>query len=301
MAAIELEGIEKSYGSIEVLKGVTFSVEKGEIYGVLGPNGAGKTTTFRIILGLLRQDSGSIAVDGDKHQNSKEIRRKIGYLPADVNFYEDMTARQNLRYFSDLADTDPDFEELLELAGISEDADRNVSGFSTGMKKRLGIAQSLVKDPEIIIYDEPTTGLDPEGKRKFRKHVEKINREKGKTVLVSSHITSEIEPLCDRFGILHEGVIKASGTHEELSEGSNETTGVKIQVKNLRKAEEALGESPEEIEDETKIRDGSVILENPDHREQLLQQLLETEAGIKSVEPRKETLEKAYLRITGDA
>ncbi len=301
MAAIELEGIEKSYGSIEVLKGVTFSVEKGEIYGVLGPNGAGKTTTFRIILGLLRQDSGSIAVDGDKHQNSKKIRRKIGYLPADVNFYEDMTARQNLRYFSDLADTDPDFEELLELAGISEDADRNVSGFSTGMKKRLGIAQSLVKDPEIIIYDEPTTGLDPEGKRKFRKHVEKINREKGKTVLVSSHITSEIEPLCDRFGILHEGVIKASGTHEELSEGSNETTGVKIHVKNLRKAEEALGGSPEEIEDETKIRDGAVILENPDHREQLLQQLLETEAGIKSVEPRKETLEKAYLRITGDA
>jgi len=301
MAAIELEGIEKSYGSIEVLKGVTFSVEKGEIYGVLGPNGAGKTTTFRIILGLLRQDSGSIAVDGDKHQNSKEIRRKIGYLPADVNFYEDMTARQNLRYFSDLADTNPDFEELLELAGISEDADRNVSGFSTGMKKRLGIAQSLVKDPEIIIYDEPTTGLDPEGKRKFRKHVEKINREKGKTVLVSSHITSEIEPLCDRFGILHEGVIKASGTHEELSEGSNETTGVRIQVKNLGKAEEALGGSPEEIEDETKIRDGAVILENPDHREQLLQQLLETEAGIKSVEPRKETLEKAYLRITGDA
>ena len=300
MAAIELEGIEKSYGSIEVLKGVTFSVEKGEIYGVLGPNGAGKTTTFRIILGLLRQDSGSIAVDGDKHQNSKDIRRKIAYLPADVNFYEDMTARQNLRYFSDLADTDPDFEELLELAGISEDADRNVSGFSTGMKKRLGIAQSLVKDPEIIIYDEPTTGLDPEGKRKFRKHVEKINREKGKTVLVSSHITSEIEPLCDRFGILHEGVIKASGTHEELSEGSNETTGIKILVKNLRKAEEALGESPDEVEDETKIRDGAVILENPDRREQLLQQLLETEAGIKSVEPRKETLEKAYLRITGD-
>jgi ABC-2 type transport system ATP-binding protein len=295
---IELEDVEKSYGSLKVLKGVNFSVEQGEIYGVLGPNGAGKTTLFRTILGLLKQDSGKIFIDGEEHDRSKAIKEKIGYLPADVNFYEDMTARENLRFFADLAEADPDFEELLELTGILEDADRNVSEFSTGMKKRLGIAQSLIKDPKIIIYDEPTTGLDPEGKRKFRKHVEKINREKEKTVIVSSHITTEIEPLCDRFGVLNEGVIQVSGTKQELSSHAGSQLKLEIETGEPEEAVELLEElgvdaSAEEEKVEAALED--------DRRPEIFQELLEEDIEVRSFELEEETLETAYLKLTGEA
>jgi ABC-2 type transport system ATP-binding protein len=298
VSMIELEDVEKSYGSLKVLKGVNFSVEEGEIYGVLGPNGAGKTTLFRTILGLLKQDSGKIFIDGEEHDRSKAIKEKIGYLPADVNFYEDMTARENLRFFADLAEADPDFEELLELTGILEDADRNVSEFSTGMKKRLGIAQSLIKDPKIIIYDEPTTGLDPEGKRKFRKHVEKINREKEKTVIVSSHITTEIEPLCDRFGVLHEGVIQVSGTKQELSSHAGSQLKLQIETGEPVEAVELLEElgidaSAEEEKVEAALED--------DRRPEIFQELLEEDIEVRSFDLEEETLETAYLKLTGEA
>jgi ABC-2 type transport system ATP-binding protein len=292
---IELEEVEKSYGSHDVLKGVSFSVEEGEIYGVLGPNGAGKTTLFRTILGLLRQDAGTISIDGEEHDRGKEIKGKIGYLPADVNFYEDMTARENLRYFADLADAEPDFEELLELVGILEDADRNVGEYSTGMKKRLGIAQSLINDPKIIIYDEPTTGLDPEGKRKFRKHVEKINQEKGKTVLVSSHITTEIEPLCDRFGVLYEGEIDASGTKEELSSHAGRELDLSIGTEQTGKAAEILEDLG--IGSETGEEEVRAVLEE-DRRDEIFQRLLEEDIDVKKFDLEEETLETAYLKLT---
>lgn len=295
---IELEDVEKSYGSHEVLEDVSFSVEEGEIYGVLGPNGAGKTTLFRTILGLLKQDGGRIVIDGEEHDRSKAIKEKIGYLPADVNFYEGMTARQNLHYFAELADADPDFEELLELVGILEDADRKVGNFSTGMKKRLGIAQSLIKDPKIIIYDEPTTGLDPEGKRKFRKHVEKINREKDKTVIVSSHITTEIEPLCDRFGVLHEGRIKVSGTKEELSSHAGSELELSIGTEDTEKTLEIIQDLG--VDGEASEEKVLVSLEE-DRRNEIFQRLLEEDIDVRTFDLKEETLETAYLKITEES
>lgn len=297
MPLIELEGVEKSYGDYEVLKGVTFEVEDGEIYGLLGPNGVGKTTLFQTFIGLLKQDAGQIRINGEEHDRGKEIKSKIGYLPSDISFYENMTARNNLRFFADLANTDPDFEELLELVGLSDEADRNVGEFSTGMKKRLGIAQSLLKNPDIIIYDEPTTGLDPEGKRNFRKHVEKINQERGLTVIISSHITTEISPLCGRFGVLYDGHIVASGTREELNAQTESDLEVCIESEDTDRLEKVL----EDLGYEYRLNRGEAVVPvEDDIRSELFHELVENSVNIKSFQLKEETLETAYLKLTGE-
>ncbi|MFB6100457.1 MAG: ABC transporter ATP-binding protein [Candidatus Nanohalobium sp.] len=300
MAKIQLEGVEKSYGSHEVLKGLDLSVEEGELFGLLGPNGVGKTTLFQTVIGLLREDDGKVVIDGEEHTGGKEIRSKIGYLPSDISFYGSMSARENLKYFARLAGTEPDFDELLELVGLENDAHRSPADFSTGMKKRLGIAQSLIKDPEIIIYDEPTTGLDPEGKRSFRKHAEKINREKGKTIIISSHITTEIEPLCDRFGIMKDGVIVASGTKAELGAEVDSDLGILVEAENPETLEEVLEECELDIDYELDGESAEVKSED-DIRSELFDLLLENDVDVKTFEIEEETLKTAFMKLTEEA
>ena len=300
VAKIELENVKKSYGSNEVLKGFNLEVEEGEIFGLLGPNGVGKTTLFQTVIGLLRQDDGTIQIDGEEHAGGKEIRKKIGYLPSDISFYGSMTAKENLEYFAQLAGTEPDIDELIELVGLKDDADRNPKDFSTGMKKRLGIAQSLIKDPEIIIYDEPTTGLDPEGKRRFREHAEKINREKGKTMIISSHITTEIEPLCDRFGIMKDGEIVASGTKAELGEEIDSDLGILIEARDTDKVEEVLKSSNLEIQVESE-KEEVVVKSEKDVRSEIFNLLVENDIEVKTFEIEEETLETAFMKLTGEA
>ncbi len=295
MTVIELEGVEKSYGDLKVLKGIDLEVGSGEIFGILGPNGVGKTTLFQTIIGLLKQDSGKIKINGELNDHSKELKRKIGYLPSDVSFYEDRSARKNLEFFSDLADTDPDIDSLLEMAGLENDASRKVGEFSTGMKKRLGIAQSLIKDPEIIIYDEPTTGLDPEGKKEFKDLVRKINSEGEKTIVISSHITTEIDSLCDRFAILKDGKVVASGTKEELGDISDTDYRILIETREPEKVEEILEEDKRDFE---RNKDRLTVRTREDIRNQLFQKFTEEEIDIKKIELKEETLETTYLRLT---
>jgi len=295
MTVIELEGVKKSYGDLKVLKGIDLEVGSGEIFGILGPNGVGKTTLFQTIIGLLKQDSGKIKINGELNDHSKELKRKIGYLPSDVSFYEDRSARKNLEFFSDLADTDPDIDSLLEMAGLENDASRKVGEFSTGMKKRLGIAQSLIKDPEIIIYDEPTTGLDPEGKKEFKDLVRKINSEGEKTIVISSHITTEIDSLCDRFAILKDGKVVASGTKEELGDISDTDYRILIETREPEKVEEILEEDKRDFE---RNKDRLTVRTREDIRNQLFQKFTEEEIDIKKIELKEETLETTYLRLT---
>lgn len=294
MAAIELEGVEKSYGDFEVLKGIDLEVEEGEIFGILGPNGVGKTTLFQTVLGLLQEDSGKVVIDGEEHDDSKAIKQKISYLPSDISFYGDMTARRNLEFFSELAETEPDIDELIELVELQDDADRKVGDFSTGMKKRLGIAQSLIKDPEIIIYDEPTTGLDPQGKKQFKDLARKVNEERGKTILISSHITTEIDTLCDRFAILKDGKVVASGTREELS-SSGEEDGILLEVEGAEKTEEIL----ERMEVEYEVVENRFRIRDKERNSEILEQLVEEDIEVKTFETEEETLETTYLRLTG--
>ena len=293
MPALELENVHKSYGKHQVLKGVNLSVEKGEIFGLLGPNGAGKTTLFQTVIGMLRHDKGAIKINDRPNNIGKEVKKEIGYLPSDINFYEDMDSVENLEFFAQLAETDPDIEQLLELVGLQDDKHRNVGEYSTGMKKRLGVAQALVKDPEIAIFDEPTTGLDPEGKNKFRHHIEKINEEKDMTIIISSHITTEISSLCDRFGILTEGVIKASGTKEELSDKVDSSNRTSVTVDSPEKAQEIFEEAEIDYS-----REGRKFLLETGEEQRMLDILYEEGVKIKSFESEEASLEAAYLNLT---
>ena len=299
VSAIKLEGVEKSYGSHKVLKGLDLEVSEGEIYGLLGPNGVGKTTLFQTVIGLLKEDDGKVLIDGEEHTVGKQIRSKIGYLPSDISFYGEMTAKENLEYFARIAGEDPDIDELIELVGLEDDADRSPADYSTGMKKRLGIAQSLIKDPEIIIYDEPTTGLDPEGKRKFRKHAEKINRERGKTIIISSHITTEIAPLCDRFGIMKDGEIVASGTKAELSNEVETDLGIEIKARDTEKLVETLEDSEKDLEVEQK-GDEVHVRHEEDIRSEIFELLLENSVEVEKFEIGEATLETAFMKLTGN-
>ncbi|MFP4038519.1 MAG: ABC transporter ATP-binding protein [Candidatus Nanohaloarchaea archaeon] len=290
MAVVELENVEKSYGKHRVLKGVNLAVEKGEIYGLLGPNGAGKTTLFQIMTGLLKEDSGEIRING-RSTDGKQVKRVVGYLPSDISFYDSMTAVENLQYLSRLADKEPDIEGLLQLVDLEEDRDRKVGDYSTGMKKRLGIAQALIKEPEIAIFDEPTTGLDPEGKNSFRKQVEKINQERDMTVIISSHITGEISPLCDRFGILTKGVIKASGTKEELTEKTGSSGKIQLKVENP-------GEAAETLEKYEFERDGKHFEVEADDYTKIVQQIVNSNAGLEEFSSEASSLESLYLELT---
>lgn len=293
MPVLELENVRKSYGSHKVLEGVDLDVEKGEIYGLLGPNGAGKTTLFQTVLGMLRHDEGSIKINGRPNNVGKEIKKEVGYLSADVSFYEDMDSVENLEFFAELAETDPDIDRLLELVGLEDDKHRKVGEYSTGMKKRLGVAQALVKDPEIAIFDEPTTGLDPEGKNKFRHHIEEINEEKDMTIIISSHITTEISSLCDRFGILTEGVIKASGTKKQLSEKIDSDNRTSVTVNSPEKSQEVLEENGVEYS-----REGRKFLLEAEDEQKVLNSLYEENVKIKSFESEEASLEAAYLNLT---
>ncbi len=281
MAGLELRGIHRSYGDIQVLKGVDLELREGETYGLLGPNGAGKTTLFRCMLGLLTPDSGQVLIDGEEFDFSREKRSQLGYLPSDVSFYGNLTAEENMRFFADLVDSPPSIDELLEQVGLAEDQGRKVKEFSTGMKKRLGIAQSLLRQPDIMVYDEPTTGLDPEGKKRFRRQIRRVTEDEEVTVLVSSHITGEIEPVCDRFGILADGEIQVSGTKQEISR--EEETRIQLS----KNPDESVG---------VDIEDGHVVVE-PDRTEAALQELIDAGAEVESVEPARETLEDVYMRV----
>jgi ABC-2 type transport system ATP-binding protein len=217
LTTVEIQDLSKSYDGYEAIQNLNMEIHEGEIYGLLGPNGAGKTTIFQTMMGQLKPTSGEVRILGeDAFKDTFEVSREVAFLPADIRFYDNLTARQNMEYLGKLVEEDPDIDRLLELVNLQDVADKKVSGFSHGMQKRLGIAQTLIKDPEIILFDEPTSGLDPERKEEFKDLVKRINREDGVTMIISSHILHELEDICDRIGILKDGNIEISGDTEDL-------------------------------------------------------------------------------------
>jgi len=218
---IEARGLGKRYGAVEALAGVTFSCKSGEVYGLLGPNGAGKTTTLRILSTAIRPTSGSATVDGvDVVSNPDEVRRRIGFLSGTTGLYGRLTAREMIRYFGRLYGmTDEAIDrrcgELFETLGMREFADRRCDKLSTGMKQKVGIARTIVHDPRVAIFDEPTAGLDVVTSRSIVDLIARCRAE-GKCVILSTHNMAEARKLCDRIGIIHQGRLHAEGTAEEL-------------------------------------------------------------------------------------
>ena len=216
MTAIELTDLSKDFGSVRALDGVNLTVETGEIFGFLGPNGAGKSTTIDILLDFVRPTAGSATVLGyDTQRDSLTVRQHVGVLPDAYHLYDRLTARQHMAYAIASKDSDDDSLELLERVGIADAADRKAGTFSKGMKQRLVLAMALVAQPDVLILDEPSTGLDPNGAREMREII-RAERDRGATVFFSSHILEQVEAVCDRVGILRDGELVAVDTIDAL-------------------------------------------------------------------------------------
>ncbi|MFB6071738.1 MAG: ATP-binding cassette domain-containing protein [Halobacterium sp.] len=236
MPAIELSGVTKRFGDVTALRDLDLEVEQGEIYGFLGPNGAGKSTTIDILLDFVRPTSGEARVlDMNAQENSLAIRQRTGVLPDGFHVYERLTARQHLQFAIESKDADDDPDELLERVGIPDAADRKAGGFSKGMAQRLALAISLVGDPDLLILDEPSTGLDPNGAREMREIIQ-AEADRGATVFFSSHILEQVEAVCDRVGILQDGHLVAEDTIRGLRDAAGTGTVLSVTVAELTPA-----------------------------------------------------------------
>lgn len=219
---IETKTLTKRYGEITAVQDLDLQVRQGEVFGLLGPNGAGKTTTTLMLLGLTEPTSGWALIDGhDCTRDPIAIKQVVGYLPDNVGFYPDLTGRENLRFTGRLngltdAVCEARIQTLLERVGMTEAADRKAGTYSRGMKQRLGIADVLMKDPKVIIMDEPTLGIDPEGMRVLMSLIRDLSERDGRTILISSHQLYQVQQICDRVGIFVHGRLIACGNIEDL-------------------------------------------------------------------------------------
>jgi ABC-2 type transport system ATP-binding protein len=221
-AAVEARGVGKRYGSIVALEDFTCEVEPGEVLGVLGPNGAGKTTAIRVLTTILEPSHGSFSVAGIPHTRPEEIRRRIGVLPESAGYPERQTGEEYLRYHARLfghsrVGAGAVTRALLEEVGLSDRSRSRIASYSRGMRQRLGIARSLVNDPQVVVLDEPTLGLDPAGQRQILANVRRIASERGAAVLLSTHLLAEVEENCSRVLILNRGRVIAEGTVAEVT------------------------------------------------------------------------------------
>lgn len=220
---IKMVDLTKKYGTFTAVDQLNLNIRKGEIFGLLGPNGAGKSTTILMMLGLTEPTSGTVTVcDINSTTDPVQVKKKVGYLPEDVGFYDDRTALENLLYTARL-NRIPDStaaekgRQLLGRVGLSEAVNKKVGKFSRGMRQRLGLADVLIKNPEIIILDEPTSGIDPKGVREFLQLISTLRNEQGLTVLFSSHNLHQVQQACDRVGIFVNGKLLAEGDISTLS------------------------------------------------------------------------------------
>lgn len=218
---IEVKELTKKYGHTTAVDAISFAIQKGEVIGLLGPNGAGKTTTIRMLTGYMSSTSGQVHIAGKNiASDSLSIRRKLGYLSENAPLYEEMTVHEYLMFAAQMQDVpahkcEPHIAYVVKTCGLSGRLNQEIRELSKGYRQRVGLAQSLVHDPEILILDEPTIGLDPNQKIEMRSLIKEIGKEK--TILLSSHILSEVEATCNRVLIIHHGKIVASGTPRELA------------------------------------------------------------------------------------
>ncbi|HUJ57798.1 MAG TPA: ABC transporter ATP-binding protein [Kofleriaceae bacterium] len=304
--AIEVRSLTKTYRTpfrrkkVEALRGVTFTVQRGQIFGFVGPNGAGKTTAIRTLMGLVRPTSGAASILGNAIP-SRAARFKVGFLPESPYFYDYLTVGELCdlagRLFGiPLAVRRKRADALIERVGLGRARSQSLKKFSKGMLQRAGLAQALMNDPELVVLDEPMSGLDPIGRKEVRDLILEL-REQGKTVFFSSHILTDIESIADQVAIIARGQLQAQGTPAELVQRS--TLGIEISVRVAAEADEALGAGA------TKLRRAgellSLTLPADADVDAWLARAHERGAKVVSVAPRFETLEDLFMRRIADA
>ena len=299
-SAIELSGLTKHFDEVVALDGVDLTVEDGEIFGFLGPNGAGKSTTIDTLLDFVRPNSGTVRVLGmDAQADSLEIRRRTGVLPDAYQVYGRLTGRQHVQFAIDSKDSDDDPLYLLERVGIADAADRKAGGYSKGMRQRLVLAMALVGDPDILILDEPSTGLDPNGAREMRRIIREEN-ERGTTVFFSSHILEQVEAICDRVAIIDQGRIVTVDTIDGLREAAGTGTQLTITVDAVPEAALATIASIDGVR-EVSATDRTVAVHTEDGGKTAILHALESAgAEILDFTTSEMSLEELFAAYTGD-
>lgn len=312
---IEVEHLTKTYnGRVNAVDDLSFSVEKGQIYGFLGPNGAGKSTTMNIITGYISATSGTVTVDGhDIFAEPKAAKRCIGYLPELPPLYTDLTPREYLKIVAGLknlpkAERPSHLDEVMEMTGISDVADRLIRHLSKGYRQRVGLAQALVGFPDVLILDEPTVGLDPKQIIEMRELIRGL-RERH-TVILSSHILSEVSAVCDTVLILSHGHLVASDTPESLSRRLSAQNALTLTVRGSASAAEsalspfrseaAITVLPSELETEAVDIRLDVCEPSDDLRERIFYRLAEARLPLLEMQRPRASLEDVFLELTGD-
>jgi ABC-type multidrug transport system ATPase subunit len=225
---IAINGLSKSYDGVKAVDDLTLSIQPGEFFGFLGPNGAGKTTTIRILTGIIRPDHGAVTVAGFKENERKKISQMLGVMPESRGFYDWMNAVEYLSFFAALYAVPKDQvkNRVLKLLGqvdLIKNKSKKISAYSRGMKQRLGLARALVNDPKLLILDEPTLGLDPQGQQDIQKLLKQLNKN-GVTIFYSSHLLHEVSELCTRIAIINQGRLVGLGTEQELLSSTKSET-----------------------------------------------------------------------------
>jgi ABC-2 type transport system ATP-binding protein len=292
---IETTGLTKRFGNgVLAVDSVDMSVRRGEVYGFLGPNGAGKTTTLRMLLGLIRPSAGSAQVAGHRPGEPEGLAR-IGSLVEGPGFYPYLSGMDNLRVVADFAGVDGKrVGEVLDMVELTSRAGRKFGTYSTGMKQRLGVAAALLKDPDLLILDEPTNGLDPQGMAEMRKLIKDIGQG-DRTVLLSSHLLGEVEQICDRVGVISGGRLVTQSTVQELIG----ETGVLVRAEPVDQAQEVLNR----IFGAGAVsrRDGAIYLKtDPSHSVEINRQLMSSGIGVSELRPVERSLEEVFFQLTGE-
>jgi ABC-2 type transport system ATP-binding protein len=305
---LDCEGLRKRYKDITAVDGVSFHIERGETYGLLGPNGAGKTTSISMVCGLLERDGGSVTIAGQPMAiDATEAKALIGYVPQDLAIYPDLSARENLRFFGRLQKLrgralDSRVAAVLELTGLTERANDRTDTYSGGMKRRLNIGIGLLHEPQLLVLDEPTVGVDPQSRNAILEAVDELRRG-GMSILYTTHYMEEAERLCDRIGIIDAGRILAEGTRRELVALIGQLDRVTLTATgSMAQAVTALA-ALDGVETAS-AADGLIEITAESART-LLPGIITTaaEAGavVSSVEVREPDLEAVFLHLTGRA
>ncbi len=298
---IETQGLSKRYGKVVAVEDLNLRIEAGEVYGLLGPNGSGKTTTILMMLGLTEPSGGTVRVLGlDPVREPLSLKKQVGYLPDSVGFYSEMTAWENLAYIARLnglprAEAEARIARVLERMGLAEVAHRPVSAFSRGMRQRLGLAEVLLKEPKVVILDEPTLGLDPEAAQAFLQMIQGLKAE-GITVLLSSHLLHQVQAICDRVGLFHKGRLVLEGRVEELAQRVlGGAYRIRLGASPLEGLQARLQALPEVSR--VSLEDGEVRLEaTQDVRPLVARTVLEAGAALHSLALEKPSLDEVYAR-----
>jgi ABC-2 type transport system ATP-binding protein len=296
--AIEVSNLKKVYGDLVAVDGISFYVKKGEVFAFLGPNGAGKTTTVEMIESIRVPTEGSIKIlDKDIKTSFNDVKEKIGILPQEFHSYEKLTVKETLIYFSKLYEKRADIDQIIQMMDLTDHKKILYKNLSGGLKQRVGVAISLVNDPEIVFLDEPTTGLDPKARREVWDVISGLKK-RGKTVFLTTHYMEEAEHLADHIAIIHKGKIIAEGSLEELIQKYG--TGAVLHIKKCTNSDaaETLKESGFLV---TSEGNGDISIKI-DYKERVLEVLAELRHACidyDSIDIRRSNLEEVFLNLTG--